>query len=250
MPWDAFDPAAYIDHNYRSLRPDDEQILHVVRDHFCDHFGSPARRPRRTGEAVRGIDVGAGPNLYPGLAMLPWCEEITLLDRSAANVRYLHGQRPHYDAHWDPYWDVLCGHQAYGDLPEDPRARFRGVVTVEQGDLFQLGRQPARWSVGTMFFVAESMSASHEEFTAGVTGFLHALEPGAPFAAAFMAGSLGYAVGGLRFPACSIDEQDVREALLPHCDGTPAITAIDLADGPLRPGYGGMIVACGRRGRA
>lgn len=244
-PWDSFDPDAYIDHNYRRLRSDDEEILHIVRDHFSDHFRD---RTANSGPPPRGIDVGAGANLYPALAMLPWCEEITLLERSAANVRYLHGQRPSYDRNWNEFWNVLCKENAYCELPEDPRARFRRIVDIEEGNLFDLDRRPGQWSVGTMFFVAESMSTSHEQFRTGVERFLRALAPGAPFAAAFMEGSLGYKVGDQEFPACSVGEDDIRAALAPLSGGPVDITPIGMPQGPLRPGYKGMIVACGRRG--
>jgi hypothetical protein len=244
-PWDSFDPAAYIDHNYRHLRSDDEEILHIVRDHFSDHFRSRSQNPAAS---VHGIDVGAGANLYPALAMLPWCEKITLFERSAANVGYLRGQLPSYDRNWNAFWDVLCKENAYCELPEDPRARFRRIVAVDEGNLFDLDRHRGRWSVGTMFFVAESMSTSYREFETGVERFLRALAPGAPFAAAFMEGSLGYRVGGQDFPACSVGEDEVRSALLPLSDGTVDITPIGMPEGPLRPGYEGMIVACGRRG--
>lgn len=243
-PWDSFDPAAYIDHNYGHLRSDDAKILEVVRKHFSDHFRG---RPDKRGEEVRGIDVGAGANLYPALSMLPWCDEITLFERSAANVEYLIGQREGYDGHWDQFWDALCAQAAYGERVKDPRDAFRRAVRVERGNLFDLHDRPAHWSVGTMFFVAESMSTSYEEFETGVERFMRALAPGAPFAAAFMEGSLGYNVGEHSFPACSVTETEVRKSLSVFAEGEVEITPIGMPGGALRPGYEGMIVACGRR---
>ncbi|WP_237530819.1 SCO2525 family SAM-dependent methyltransferase [Streptomyces sp. SID3212] len=258
--WDLFDSAAYVDHNYRFLRSDDARILHLVRDHFSDYFrsfreksggpvpGTGAPAPG-TGGPVHGIDVGAGANLYPALSMLPWCDTITLFERSAANIAYLEGQRPHYDAHWDEFWDVLRGRDAYRELAEDddPRVVFRKTVEVAQGDLFSLDRFRGRWSLGTMFFVAESMSTSHREFETGVERFLRALAPGAPFAAAFMEGSQGYKVGERFFPACSVTGTEIRAALAPYAEEDVTVTPIGMPGGALRPGYEGMIVACGRR---
>lgn len=63
-PWDSFDSRDYFEHNYRSLREDDRRILTAVRDHFGAHLG-------HNGGELRGLDVGAGTNLYPSLAMLP-----------------------------------------------------------------------------------------------------------------------------------------------------------------------------------
>jgi NNMT/PNMT/TEMT family protein len=243
-PWNAFDPVAYIDHNYRFLRPDDAEILRVIRDHFIDHFRG---KTRKSDEPVRAIDVGAGANLYPALAMLPWCDEITLFERSIANVDYLRGQCAHYDSNWDAFWDVLHSEDPYRGVP-DPRAEFGRVIRVEQGDLFDLDHHTGAWSLGTMFFVAESMSTSRAEFETGVERFMRALAPGSPFAAAFMEGSLGYEVGAHAFPACSVSKSDVQESLIPYARGEVAITPVGMPGGALRPGYEGMIVACGLRG--
>jgi len=245
VSWDSFDPAAYIDHNYRFLRPDDEEIIRFVRDHFSDHFRA---RSENSGRPLRGIDVGAGANLYPALSMLPWCDEITLLERSAANVEYLREQCAGYDPHWNEFWQVLRKEPAYHDLAENPRVRFSRTVQVKRGNLFDLDGLPGHWSIGTMFFVAESMSTSHHEFEQGVERFMRALAPGAPFAAAFMEGSLGYEVGGHVFPACAVTSKEVRAALTPFTEGKVDIRPIGMPGGALRPGYEGMIVACGRRG--
>lgn len=247
-PWDAFDPQAYVDHNYGRLRSDDAKILEVVRKHFADHFRDTLDA---TGARLRGIDVGPGANLYPSMSMLPWCETITLYEHSAANVGYLRGQRESYDAHWDQFWDALCEQEVYARRVADPRAAFARAARIEQGNLFDLGERSERWQIGTMFFVAESLSTSEAEFLLAVERFMRVLEPGAPFAAAFMEGSLGYQVGDTLFPACSVTTADVRRSLSPFAEGEDvAITPVGMPGGALREGYEGMIVACGRRGPA
>ncbi|MFH0518301.1 SCO2525 family SAM-dependent methyltransferase [Streptomyces sp. M41] len=240
VPWDAaFDSIAYLDHNYRDLQAEDAEILHIIRDHFGDHFRKQGVGP------VSGIDVGAGVNLYPALAMLPWCDEITLFERSSSNVEYLASQVDSYEENWDKFWAALCRKRAYGSLDMDPRERFRKVVRVEQGDIFDLRRHEGRWSVGTMFFVAESMTTSRSEFALGVERFMRALAPGAPFAAAFMEHSTGYHAGEHFFPACDVGESEVRASL--------DAFAMDFkvqrlaAKAEVRDGYSGMIVAHGWR---
>lgn len=238
-PWDSFDPIAYVRHNYRFLQAEDEEILHIIRGHFGAHFRKQGVGP------VYGIDVGAGANLYPALSMLPWCDEITLFEHSLANVEYLERQAGGYDENWDPFWKVLCEHEAYGSLYLDPRERFRKVVKVEQGNIFGLERFGGRWSVGTMFFVAESMTTSHQEFDLGVKRFMCALAPGAPFAAAFMEHSKGYHAGEEFFPACDVGESRVRESLAPFA-GKFDVQRLKSAAG-VRDGYSGMILAYGWR---
>ncbi|MEU6404674.1 SCO2525 family SAM-dependent methyltransferase [Streptomyces sp. NPDC046985] len=240
VAWEDFDPREYINHNYLVLHPDDEEIISVVRDHFSSHFGA-------SGGVPTGIDVGAGPNIYPALAMLPWCDKITLLERSPANVQYLGAQCESYADHWDQFWDVLRRDPAYRGLGADPRARFAQTVHPRLGNLFDLCRGDERWSLGTMFFVAESITTSREEFRRGVGCFMKALEPGAPFAAAFMEHSRGYRVGDSSFPAFDIDDQEVRDALGPYAEKVET-HRLGQPGGLLREGYTGMIVACGHRG--
>ncbi|MGW4516313.1 SCO2525 family SAM-dependent methyltransferase [Streptomyces sp. NPDC004393] len=239
-PWDAFDPHAYIDRNYRELLDVDAEIIAYVRDHFGDHFHKRFERP------VLGIDVGAGANLYPALCMLPWCKEITQLELSSANVEYLRDQRVNFGKGWESFWQVLRKDPAYEEIHEIRRARFTDTVRVEPGNLFDLVRRPAHWAIGTMFFVAESMSDSHAEFRSAVACFLRALAPGAPFAAAFMAGSTGYDVGDEYYPACDVDEAQVHEALRPFAEN-PRVLRLDKPTDMVRPGHEGMILALGHR---
>jgi hypothetical protein len=238
-PWDDFDSHSYMEHNYSELRPDDKAIIAKVRDHFADHF------QEGPSPLLSGIDVGAGANLYPALTLLPWCMDITLLERSAGNVEWLKGQRKGYAPNWDQFWDVLCERKDYADVV-DPRKAFEANVHIEEGDLYSLPEH--RWTIGTMFFVAESLSTSHEEYERAVSKFALALKPGAPFAAAFMENSVGYEVNGLPFPACRVNEDNVLASLSRYANEKDvAITRFDLPAGPVREGYTGMILACGRR---
>ncbi|MFE9673234.1 SCO2525 family SAM-dependent methyltransferase [Streptomyces sp. NPDC006259] len=247
VPWDAFDPDEYIKRNYLEIQPVDRAILTRVRDHFTDHF------MKHGGRGGSGIDVGAGPNLYPALAMLPWCGRITLLERSEWNLEYLRGQLSGYDANWDQFWEVLESGAdgegaAYTGLGADPRARFgEAVGKPRRGSLFDLcGKKPA-WDLGTMFFVAESITTSLEEFRRGVGCFMGALKGGAPFAAAFMEHSEGYSVGAQEFPARDIDEEEVRTVLGPYVEADMEVVCLDNPKQLVRHGYTGMILACGRR---
>ncbi|MFI1001411.1 SCO2525 family SAM-dependent methyltransferase [Streptomyces galbus] len=238
VPWDSFDPGAYIGNNYLDMKTVDEEIVSRVRDHFSG-------RLRGSDRVLSGIDVGAGPNLYPSLAMLPWCENITLLEWSANNIRYLEGQRPDYDGHWEQFWKVLREDREYRGF--DSRAFFRKAAVPVQGSLFDLCRADTRWDIGTMFFVAESITESLDEFRRGVGCFMHVLKPGAPFAAAFMEHSEGYRVGDLEFPATyDIDLAEVCAALegFAHLDDVHRMADVGHL---VRHGHTGMILVCGRR---
>ncbi|WP_416960955.1 SCO2525 family SAM-dependent methyltransferase [Streptomyces sp. Agncl-13] len=242
VAWSAFDSIAYVDHNYGDLQAEDAEILTNVRDHFAGHFRNQGVGP------VYGIDVGAGANLYPALSMLPWCDGITLFERSPSNVAYLESQVDSYARNWDQFWDALRENKDYDAFDADPRERFREVVKVQQGDIFDLERFAGQWSVGTMFFVAESMTSSYQEFTLGVECFMRALAPEAPFAAAFMEHSKGYHTGEQFFPACDVGESEVRESLAPFADEFKVQRL--KSEAGLRDGYSGIILSYGWRGNS
>jgi hypothetical protein len=161
-------------------------------------------------------------------------------------VAWLRGQVPHYGHLWDQYWGSLATPTApdYRTV-EDPRALFARRVRVERGDLFRL---PARqWDAGTMFFVAESISAQEREFKGAVRRFIGSLRIGAPFAIAFMKESRGYSVDGVDFPAVSVTETDVRHAVEPLAPDVQTHQVV--SNKYLRHGYRGMILAVGRAQR-
>lgn len=250
--WDHFDSGYYFEHNYARPGPDDKTILRKVGTFFAACLPEYGPRRHRGGtdtgsEPRRGIDVGAGANLYPALAMLPYCDEITLLERARPNRDWLAHQLTDGNMHpcWSEFWATL--------RPVDRRyAGFRDFRQVLQdrarvcpGNVFTLRQESARYDVGTMFFVAESITERHDEFIRAVRNFIQVLKPGAPFAAAFMRKSEGYPVAGYRFPAVSIVEQDVRKCLR-SVDPEASIDIIN--DEPVRAGYEGMILATGRAG--
>jgi hypothetical protein len=243
VQWNRFSPEDYWQRNYRKLQAEDQEIIRLVSQFFIGAFA--ARPPARL-----GIDVGSGTNIYPALLMLPWTEQILLTDFSASNVRWLRRQLADDTAEWTwrPFWDELQEREGYAKIDE-PRQLLReacrseaGRAGIEHGSVFSLPE--ARWDLGTMFFVAESITEDPTEFRSALAGFTRALKPGAPFATAFMAGSHGYPVAGRKFPALPITTEDVREHFT-------ALGASDLSVELLqtthrvRDGYTGMIVATG-----
>jgi hypothetical protein len=98
-----------------------------------------------------------------------------------------------------------------------------------------------------MFFVAESITKKPEEFRAAIGHFVRALTPGAPFAAAFMAGSDGYEVAETVFPAVPITPDDVMGHLTALGVDNPRVELLKTTH-RVRDGYAGMIVATGFAG--
>jgi hypothetical protein len=236
VDWDLFDSDDYFAHNYSVLRHDDAQIIKIVTKYFamCD---APVGRGR-------AIDVGTGTNLYPALAMLPFATDVTLLERARSNRRWLLEQLVVPTPSWRLFWNAMIpGRPAYQNITE-PFRELRARTTVLPGSVYEL--QAMTYDVGTMFFVAESITSRKAEFQQATRWFVHSLMDRAPFAAAFMRDSSGYEVGGRRFPSCSIREDDVRRCLATVAHGV-TVQRVDSKD--LRSGYDGMIVATGRAGR-
>ncbi|HEY9473925.1 MAG TPA: SCO2525 family SAM-dependent methyltransferase [Mycobacteriales bacterium] len=235
FPWDSFDSGWYLRHNYLSLRDDDRQIIKLTGEFLAHAF---------TGGRWHGIDVGTGTNLYPALAMLPLCQRITLREHAATNYEWISREVAHYSSNWDEFWAALAETPCYRKIT-DPRAALRQRATVERGSIFELPR--STWDVGTMFFVAESITHTRDEFDHAARCFVRSLKPGAPFVAAFMRNSQGYPVGTHLFPAVAITEADVRECLLPVADDVEIHHITSRT--PLRDGYNGMMLANGRASR-
>jgi hypothetical protein len=242
-PWNAFSSDDYWRRNYHELQAEDQEIIRRVSRFFVYAFAGRSA-------ARRGVDVGSGTNLYPALLMLPWAEKILLTDFSASNVHWLRRQLDNDGAvwKWRPFWHEVHEAAGYNQIGE-PRKQLReacvsepGCAGIEQRSVFDLPK--AQWELGTMFFVAESITEDPREFRAAVAGFAGALKPGAPFAAAFMAGSDGYSVAGTRFPALPITPDDVR---LHFAELGASELSVELlrTTHRVRDGYEGMIVATG-----
>jgi len=243
VQWNGFSPEDYWQRNYRELQAEDQEIIRQVSRFLAAAFTG---RPR----ARRGIDVGSGTNLYPALLMLPWTERILLTDLSASNADWLRRQLADDGAAWTwrPFWGEMQRAEGYTEI-DDPRKHLQmachsepGYAGIEQRSVFSLPE--AHWDLGTMFFVAESITEDREEFRAALTRFARALKPGAPFATAFMAGSHGYPVAGTYYPALPITPDDVQRHFteLGACDLRVELLRTEHR---VRDGYEGMIVATG-----
>jgi hypothetical protein len=239
IDWSRFDSDVYCAANYRDLRSDDEEIAEKVRDFFAD-----ASKDRDTSE-WRAIDVGTGANLYPAFAMLPFSKFIDLREFSPTNVKWLREQcREGFDGSWDEFWRVYNKNHTYEQYFNENNVRhaFRDKAVVEVGSIFDLPER--EWDLGTMFFVACSLTRRRDEFRRAVRSFVRSLKPGAPVAAAFMTKSGGYQVGDEWFPAVSVSRFAIRRTLRSVCD--PETLKVEQIKGhvSVRPGVG-MALATG-----
>jgi hypothetical protein len=234
VDWDGFGAQEYFEHNYRSMRGDDEAMLTLVRTWFDEAV------PR--GRELAAVDVGAGANLYPALLLLRHSAQITLYEHSRKNVEWLTTAIADLSESWRPFADLTCPHEEF----ESVRTAVGKKCTVRQGSIFEIPQ--GGWDLGTMFFVAESLTNDADEFDRALDRFLGALRPGAPFAAAFMERSTGYDVGDVNYPAVSLDAEELTASFkrLKRVDGEVGVTRFDIDPAPIRLGYEGYLVATGK----
>jgi hypothetical protein len=234
--WDHFKAQKYFEHNYEKMRDDDAEMLDIVGRWFEKGAADGRRRS--------GVDVGSGANLYPALSLVRHCRKITLFDYSKENVAWLRRAIRRLPESWSAFWEVLVpgsGDEGF----EAVRTRLRRRCKVKRRSIFKLPRN--RWDMGTMFFVAESLSEDYEEFERALGCFVAALKPGALFAAAFMERSAGYDVAGVPYPAVWIERGQLEASFekfrqVEACD----VRCVDINPSPVRPGYTGYLIALGQ----
>jgi len=245
-PWNDFASEKYYDHNYKVMQAEDQEIIHRVSLFLADAFAGRER-------AECAIDVGSGANLYPALLMLPWTNHILLTDFSQSNVSWL-GREVGEESSpwaWESFWQELKGRQGYDHI-DKPRQLLKKACCgnperagIRRYSVFDL--PAAQWQLGTMFFVAESITEDLAEFRTAIGKFVAALKDGAPFAATFMAESAGYEVGDTWFPASQVTSEQVAECFEKF--GVTELT-VEMTETParVREGYNGMIMATGIAG--
>jgi hypothetical protein len=220
--------------------------MRLAGSFFSEVFRGQAR-------VQRAIDVGSGTNLYPALLMLPWAEQILLTDYSENNVRWLRAQviSDGVPWTWQPFWRQLQALEGYSQISE-PRKQLTVACSgtgqkpaVEECSVFDL--PSAQWQLGTMFFVAESITRDPREFAKAIGCFAGALEPHSPFAAAFMSGSKGYPLGDVTYPALPVTADDIREHFKRLSVSQLRVKELETSQ-LVREGYEGMIVATGITG--
>jgi NNMT/PNMT/TEMT family len=245
--WAEFPSEDYWNRNYKTLLAPDKKMLQLVSAFFSRIC---PMQPR----VKRAIDVGSGTNLYPALLMLPWVDQILLTDYSESNVRWLRGQVMGGEWTWEPFWRELQPLKGYNQISE-PRKQLRAACTsgrgqaaIEKASVFEL--PTAQWQLGTMFFVAESITEDPEEFAKAIESFVGALEPHSPFAAAFMSGSNGWTLGDgdeVTYPALPVSAQDILDRFTRLRVKGLRLENVQASD-LVRDGYEGMIVATGITG--
>lgn len=231
IDWDAFDPRLYLQANYTSVLPPDAEILRRLVEFYRDN------KPHG-----KFIEIGAGPNLYPILAALPYSDTIDALEHGTQNVHYLNRQFFGIEPIWKQWMTLLASLDPIYNT--DLEAQFKEKVTVKHGDIFKLTK--AEYDLASMHFVSDSLSEDLEEFYKANKCAVDAIRPGGLLTASFMENSQGYDSPGRKFPAVAITEKEVKESLSPYLSDL-SVYRIQTGGGIVRPGHTGMLLATGKK---
>lgn len=226
--WDSFAIDVYVANNYRSPIDFDQAIVHALEQAY-------QTESVRQGGALRVVDVGGGPNLYPLLAAAPFAERIDYVEYSQANCDYI-------QAHLGEAFD----HETWGQWaelasetmePEQVIAAMQRSVQVHQGDLYTLPQYTRtlqrRWQaaegeppeqiggadeladVVSMHFVAESITDQPAMFREGVQSAVESTRPGGAMMMSFVVGNnVNEARYGDHFhPVMGVEPEQIRQLL-------------------------------------
>jgi hypothetical protein len=237
VAWSDFDADEYWKINFATVLPEDAEIIEYASKFLIAACETP-------GHFRTAVDVGAGTNLYPGLLMLPWVDRIVFTEYAPDNIRWLSENLADGSAEWQwqPFWELVARQPCYQDI-EEPRRRLAAVHEVRTLSIFDL--PPRTWDLGSMFFVADGITENQEEFETAVRTFLGALVPGSPFLMAFMEGSTGYDVRGIRFPSVRLTLPFLEELLARFPVTGVSVLRTDNSIRRLRPGYDAMLLVTG-----
>ncbi|WP_338015582.1 class I SAM-dependent methyltransferase [Streptomyces sp. CB03234] len=226
--WDQWPVTAYLAENYRRMHASDAT---VIRHHAGFYRQFPA-------DGVgRGLEFGAGPNLYPLMVAAAVTRRIDALEPSAANVAYLAGQLDRPDAGWDTFY-ALCRSLD----PRLPESLTEALSRVRVLHADATAVPAGAYDLASMNFVAESVTEDADEFAELCGLFIHSVHPGGHLVAAFMENMPSYHIGaGLVWPAFPVDTAAVRHVFAPYTERL-RITRVD--KDPTLPDYGdtGMVL--------
>lgn len=232
--WHRFDSEAYLSHYYEELHPDDIRLARLTARAFADRYA--------VGAKLDVLDVGTGPNLFPLLCASPFAAHQTAWEYSASNVDWLRSElkRPELRPLWQDYLDII-GDELGVVVSSGESLGER--TSVEQQSIFDLPH--GQWDAATMFFCAESITSSTEEFHQACACYAGAVRTGGLLAGAFLARSEGYVVAGRNYPAVSINSTSLYEAFAPVASEIEVVEVGGTAE-QTHSGYSGALFLTAR----
>lgn len=235
--WAEFDSEAYFQHYYGEPHPDDDRVIRLAV--------AAMKSAPPLGAELDVVDVGTGPNLFPLFCTLPRARRLTAWEYAESNVAWLEAELRRRETRWQwrHFWNVTRA--AYAPeyrLPEDPTPLLQEKCTIARGSVFELPER--RWDAATMFFCAESITESRDEFESACKAYARSVKPGGMLAAAFLVRSAGYVVADRPFPVLHLSAEEIEAAFARHADVLSA-ERVGIVEREIRSGYSGFVFIIG-----
>lgn len=233
VDWNGWPVADYLAEVYRELHPSDDAVI--------EHHSAFYRTLTRDSVA-RSVELGAGPNLYPLMVAASASRNIEVIEPSAANLAYLDRQLHDPDPSWLPFYERCRKLQP--TLPATLLAAL-ARVTVRAGSAADL--RPDTYDLGSMHFVAESVTEDLDEFREICQSLARSVKLGGHLIAVFMENMSCYRIGdGPEWPGIPVDARLVREVFDPL---VVDLSTTRVGFDPTGPDYGytGMVLMTATR---
>jgi hypothetical protein len=229
--WNKFQSSAYVGINYSTIHEEDKQIINSLLIVFSGHK-----------KLKKALEVGVGPNLYPAMVIMPYVENLDLVEYSKENVAYLVNNINNINQDWELFRKYLYAR----DKVYKPSIFKQLIckVRIKQGSIYTLPSN--QYDLVSMFFCAESITDHYPTFARASYRFVRSAKKGGLVLAAFMEKSKGYTVAGVRYPAVSITKEKVYKIFKPILSDMEVIN-IRKSNKALRDGYSGMLLVVGNK---
>ena len=239
-PFESFPARAYLEKYYSYVGAENDAMLRALAD-FARHL-----EPRFD----RVVEVGGGPSIVPVLALCATLERspgsVTFMDICPKNLDEAASWLDHETMAFD-YTAVLRWLETQHGVTISNIERL-AMSSDWRFPVVDLRQSLAGWMVHAFdtissHFFAESVTSDRDTF---ITLLKRIADLGAPEATvflSFMRRSQGYSIGGIDFPALSVDEETLPNLLAAgglHLLDAQYLT-INAETPPTRTGYEGMV---------
>lgn len=245
--WAEFDPRAYLEEYYADVGPENLALL--------DFFAKKAFRGLPAGGTL--LDFGSGPTIYSLISAAVYVREIHMCDFLETNLaevnRWLQDDAAAYD--WTEFFEAalrlengdLDLARRIGEREALIRSRVTRATRCDLGLATPLGQVVAPYDVLVTSFNAESATDDVEEWRSFLRNIASLLKPGGRLVMTALKGTTSYAVGSRNFPAVSIDEEELRQALVETGFARESLTIESVPPDHPRRHYQGLMMALATR---
>jgi hypothetical protein len=246
VDWNTFNGKTYRQEYFDVLGPEDAWVINQI----VSYLGEAAIQPD---QFARGADIGAGPTLAAALAIVPYLQQLEIIEPGGENTAYLESVLMDTDqlAHdWRDALRIITTNKHSLPLHASGPQLLSKRSIVRQ--LFLQDIEAGRYDLVTSVFCAESATSNRDECGELIAGTVDTLRSGGTFIGAYIEHSPGWpdhsqgkakVVDMTKFPAANISQAWLEEQF----KGTPITVKRCPLKPTIREGYSGVLLAAGTK---